>query len=318
MATPSSTTTILLSCHDPTKKIELLCNGCLRPITDMPYYKCADKDNKCYFVLHEWCTRLPAKLQDYTNHKQHTLILQTNASNKFFSVFDCDVCELSCNGFVYTCVQCDYLIDVKCAFLPEKITHEAHPSHLMSRVELKYPFSACRLCRNRKNRQLVFHCDTCSDEWVHAKCAMLLPREIKHKYDKHLMSISYNPIENHKSEYFCEVCEEEFDPELCFYHCYQCAQSIHTHCAPLILQSERAATYSQFSSSGVYKFVNIKFGGTHSIKDHHHSLLFSQGIQSDGICSKCHTILHNTMIFKCQQCSAYAIHLDCCKDLSDI
>nr|XP_043637620.1 uncharacterized protein LOC122608589 [Erigeron canadensis] len=331
----SSSTTILLSClHDPMKKIELLCNGCLRPITNMPFYKCADKcDN---FVLHEWCTRLPDKLENQWDHPApHTLFLQPSASNKFFSVFVCAICQLPCNGFVYTCVQCDYHIDVKCAFLSEKITHDAHPGHLMSRVKRVYDNAVCHVCRITYNYdQSEFHCDTCSDVWVHTSCAMLLPGEIRHKYDKHPMRICYTPVENHKSQYFCEICEEEFDPEVSFYHCYQCAQSIHTHCAPLILQSERAQclygwsgvyeiTHNEFYTRpnlGVFLFVNIKFGGILQtkmvFKDHpHHPLIFDQGIHSDGTCNKCGEILQNKMIFKCQQCT-YAIDLDCCENLT--
>lgn len=47
------------SCHNPMKRTELLCNRCLRPITTMPFYKCAYEDESCNFVIHEWCTRLP-------------------------------------------------------------------------------------------------------------------------------------------------------------------------------------------------------------------------------------------------------------------
>ncbi|KAJ9548437.1 hypothetical protein OSB04_020980 [Centaurea solstitialis] len=125
--------------HNPMKKIELLCNGCLRPITHMPFYKCTTTPNQeeCCddFVLHEWCTRLPNQVLDHPAHPQHPLLLLSNASqhHKVLGVFFwCGVCRLRCNGFVYSCVECDYHIDVNCAFMPDKILHDAHPNHLIN------------------------------------------------------------------------------------------------------------------------------------------------------------------------------------------
>ncbi|XP_071739015.1 uncharacterized protein [Rutidosis leptorrhynchoides] len=133
LVTTSSTSNLIL-CHNPMKKLQLLCNGCLRPITSMPFYKCANyEDQNCTFVLHEWCTQLPDKLQEYPGHPEHTLTLYSNAPSKFLSVFICGVCNLPCNGFVYSCVQCDYHIDVNCGFIPEQVEHEAHPNHILVR-----------------------------------------------------------------------------------------------------------------------------------------------------------------------------------------
>jgi CRISPR/Cas system endoribonuclease Cas6 (RAMP superfamily) len=44
---------------------------------------------------------------------------------------------------------------------------------------------------------------------------------LKHKYDKHPLSLSYLPIENHKNEYFCEICKEVLNPHESFYHCHK-------------------------------------------------------------------------------------------------
>ncbi|XP_076904856.1 uncharacterized protein LOC143560439 [Bidens hawaiensis] len=63
-----------VSLHHPMKRVELLCDACVRPITDVPFYKCSEDD--CGFVLHEWCTRLPSKIQDHYGHPDHTLVLQ--------------------------------------------------------------------------------------------------------------------------------------------------------------------------------------------------------------------------------------------------
>ena len=96
---PTSSNKKIVYCHNPMKKIELLCNGCLRPITSVPFFKCSSEDENCNFVLHEWCTRIPYELPNYLDHPQHKLIMHRSVPDKFFSVFNCDVCRLSCNGF---------------------------------------------------------------------------------------------------------------------------------------------------------------------------------------------------------------------------
>nr|GFB26268.1 zinc finger, PHD-type [Tanacetum cinerariifolium] len=39
-----------VSLHDPMKRSELLCDGCVQPVTALPFYKCSQS---CDFVLHE-------------------------------------------------------------------------------------------------------------------------------------------------------------------------------------------------------------------------------------------------------------------------
>ncbi|KAJ0806374.1 putative chromatin regulator PHD family [Helianthus annuus] len=224
-----------IMCHNPMKKIELLCDGCVRPITEMPFYKCrAKEDESCNFALHEWCTRLPTKVDNHPGHPRHPLLLMTNLPN-MFNIFHCGVCLLDCNGFAYGCVECRFYVDVTCGFMPEKITHESHPNHLLSITEDR-PSGYCLMCRVSifSDHVLSFSCSFC-DVHIHPWCALLLPKTIRHPYDKHPMHISYLPIENHKSEYFCEICEEELNPHKCFYHCDECSQSVHSECAPLIL-----------------------------------------------------------------------------------
>ncbi|KAD2806203.1 hypothetical protein E3N88_39580 [Mikania micrantha] len=128
--------------------------------------------------------------------------------------------------------------------------------------------------------------------------------------DKHPMKLSYFPIENHKSDYFCEICEKELNPQLAFYHCYECMQSIHTVCAPSILCYEtHMGDSSGFTT--IYEFANVKFGSTYNNTSiHPHPLSFVQGIATNGRCTKCHERLQYKMIFKCLDCE-FAICYDC-------
>ncbi|MFS7956159.1 hypothetical protein Hanom_Chr07g00651311 [Helianthus anomalus] len=75
----------------------------------------------------------------------------------------------------------------------------------------------------RERYKLGLCCNIC-DVYLHPECALLLPKTIRHPYDKHPMHLSYFPIENHKIEYFCEICELELNPHSCFYHKWQTRQ----------------------------------------------------------------------------------------------
>ncbi|KAJ0643214.1 putative chromatin regulator PHD family [Helianthus annuus] len=315
---PASSRTKTISYHDPMKRIQLLCDGCVRPITSGPIYVC-DNEGQCNFVLHEWCSRQPAKLIDHPAHHQHTLILHSKAPRKFFGVFCCDLCRLLCNGFAYCCMDCDnFIIDVECAFLPKEITHTFHPNHLLSRVyHEEFRGDKCRMCGHFLQR-ISFDCHTCNDFHLDANCALLIPEKTTNKCDKHPMSLSYFPIENHKSDYICEVCENELNPEYPFYHCHECMQSMHTACAPSILQYETYTTGWLFyvDTNAIHKFVNVKFGGRYeNSKVHPHPLSFVQGIQDDGHCVRCGSSLQFQMIFKCLTCE-FAVDHYCCKVLS--
>ncbi|XP_076923676.1 uncharacterized protein LOC143585884 [Bidens hawaiensis] len=293
-----------VSLHDPMKKVELFCDGCVKPITNVPFYKCSQRH--CDSVLHEWCTRLPNKIQDHHDHPKHTLVLMPKIPGKLLGLFDCDICGLSCNGFAYGCTQCEYYVDISCGFIPDVITHAAHPNHLLRRIKDSSLQMVCKACW-WPVEGVGFHCPTC-DFYLHSLCALLLPRTIRHKYDKHPLNLRYHPAENHSGEYFCDICEVEFDPNEWFYHCSTCASSMHSACAPLKLQCEQY-TYSKWNEP-IFRYINVKFGGTVEIEDHPYPLTFVQGINADGRCSDCYRQLQYDMIFKCSQCK-FAIHYDC-------
>ncbi|PWA91819.1 DC1, C1-like, Zinc finger, RING/FYVE/PHD-type [Artemisia annua] len=304
-----------LSCHNPMKKVELICNGCVRPIMNSPFYTCADEDeHHCNFALHEWCTRMPSEIKDHPGHPQHTLVFMPKVPYKPFGVFECNVCRFDCNGFVYCCVECKYNVDVCCAFIPHKITHKAHPNHLLSRVTKRVHNYMCRLCSySIISDAFSFSCQDCGFH-IHPGCALLVSETIRHKYDKHPYKLSYLPIENHKGDYFCDICEEQFWPESagCFYHCEKCVHSMHPSCSMPVFRHKNPipSDYIYFGFDVVHRYVNIKFGGRHNIDTHPHPLSFVQGLKSDGRCTTCGSGLDFQMILKCLQCE-FAIHYDC-------
>ncbi|KAD4586109.1 hypothetical protein R6Q59_035526 [Mikania micrantha] len=307
MITSSSS---FVSLHDPMKRIKLLCTACSRPITKTPFFKCGRSD-ECEFVLHDWCSRLPEELTNYVAHPQHTLKLYKPKNSRI--AFVCDICNLPSNRFSYRCKPCKYYIDVNCAFIPEEITHGAHSNHLLTRIDAsssrRLSEIECHACCVPIDKdEIYFRCSAC-DFHLDCKCALILPKTIRHKLDKHSLTLSYSPIEDHKSRYFCEVCEEELDPGKWFYHCVVCAQSIHSACAPLILQSEQDV--NSLDVEGVYKLINIKFGVVAETDIHYHPVLFAPGTSNDSFCQACGDRLQSSLIWKCLHCKFARHWLDC-------
>ncbi|KAJ0491754.1 putative chromatin regulator PHD family [Helianthus annuus] len=212
------------------------CRACRTPIIAMPFYECT----KCRFRLHEWCTRVPTELKghpscryDERSYLQHTIIFMPEVHER---PAPCSVCYYSCYRFAYRCVTCDCYIHVWCALAPTFITHKSHPYHLFHRLHDKWLNKGyCRVCLSdfTDPRETSYTCMLC-DFHLHMECALLLPETTRHRYDKHPMTLCYSPVEDHIGDYFCEVCEEEINPNGAFYHCHECLQSMHTACAPLV------------------------------------------------------------------------------------
>ncbi|PWA81672.1 protein kinase C-like, phorbol ester/diacylglycerol-binding domain, DC1 [Artemisia annua] len=316
--TPTSSRITTSSSHDSMKMVEVVCNACIRPITNMPFYKCTASDEGCNFVLHVWCTRLPTEVKMTARSRLKLLPPGPFAiSGMGLGLFRCRCCQLTCNGFVYSdndkYSNSRYEIDVYCGVTPEHITHKSHPNHLLRKLK---PSSKmyCRLCLSDAKTQSSFYgCGICNF-YLHAKCALLWPDTIRHKYDKHPMTLRYFPVENYNGDYFCEVCEEEFNPNAAFYHCDQCVQSIHRPCVEFIFQE--ATTWTPFLlDRGVDKFQNVKFGGIFTFKGHPHPLSLFRGTESDGDCTLCGDHLQNYyFILKCLQCK-FAIDKKCCRKI---
>ncbi|KAH7857155.1 hypothetical protein Vadar_009667 [Vaccinium darrowii] len=198
----------------------IACNGCAQPVS-APFYHCS----KCNFILHDCCAEIPVKLE-HLIHPDHPLLLNRWPS-KCSGLLICQVCYRSCNGVSYGCVECDFFLHLDCAsllFLIRKSAcskHEAHPHAL----KWKYDFVFCSAC-NQSFEGHGLACYICNFG-LHHRCA-LLPQTLPNKYDRrHLFSLLYFGKDE---EYYCEICEEEIDPNCWFYDCGDCRRSLHTNC----------------------------------------------------------------------------------------
>ncbi|KAD4586395.1 hypothetical protein E3N88_23996 [Mikania micrantha] len=219
-----------VSLHDPVNRVQLLCDGCVRPITDIPFYKCSQ--HSCDFVLHEWCTRLPSEIHDHHDHPEHTLVLLQKAPTNFFGVFWCEICRLPSNGFAYGCKQCEYLVDVNCGFLPDAITHEAHPNHLLQRFKTSADDLRTGTCASSMHTAcapLKLQCEQSTSsftnrpifEYYHVKFG----RRYKIRDHQHNVTL----VQGINADGHCVECQQQLQYYMIF-KCFGCKYAIHTEC----------------------------------------------------------------------------------------
>ncbi|KAJ0889213.1 putative chromatin regulator PHD family [Helianthus annuus] len=264
------------------------------------FYQCTTCFN---FLVNSDCLSLPIKLSLHTQQFSHRHLL-TLSYSLLDQLYDCEcrICgvKLEDEHLIYKCSKCMYYVHPDCATQIKPFMFVLLPVDSGSSSHSKMECRACRV--SIAESESYFRCTSC-DFYLDCRCALHLPKTIRHKYDKHPLQLSYSPVEDHKSRYFCEVCEEELDPGKWFYHCAECAQSIHSACAPLMLQSEQGAN-SLYDSEGVYKYINIKFGAIDEFpRLHRHPLSLAPGTENDGLCQECGSKLQSHIILKCLPCN---------------
>ncbi|KAL4636754.1 hypothetical protein ACB092_03G031600 [Castanea dentata] len=185
------------------------CDGCVRAISP-PFYSCA----KCSFFFHKSCANLPMKKRNPLH--RHPLTLQMRMTW-------CKACYQWCNGFFYSCESCNFDLDVQCSLVPEILTHEGHNHQLiLSSTSFQ---QSCSSCGDRRNQ--VFRCTSCEFA-IDFKCATL-PQTTRYKQHEHPFTLSY-AAEDDSGEYYCDICEEERNPNHWFYYCVDCTYPAHPKC----------------------------------------------------------------------------------------
>ncbi|KAF7148771.1 hypothetical protein RHSIM_Rhsim03G0009700 [Rhododendron simsii] len=203
----------VLSLSNAARNVQKCC-GCAQRIS-APFYCCLE----CEFYLHVLCAELPEELRQHPTHLQHTLFLTKN-----IWAAKCNCCSLFGSTIFYKCEERDFFLDCKCASLPRVIKHDDHKHTLALRPT---PFSGtCISCS--ASLRISFECWTCKF-YLCVRCA-ILPRTVRHRYDKHPFTLTYSPRPNRTDDDFCEICEEGMDSNRWFYHCGECDQYLHKDC----------------------------------------------------------------------------------------
>nr|GEW43507.1 hypothetical protein CTI12_AA411730 [Tanacetum cinerariifolium] len=142
---------------------------------------------------------------------------------------------------------------------------------ILAKEDLRKQYAECKdISPQRRDQYLEvaieidnshsFSCESCDFE-MHIECALLLPKTVRHRYDKkHAFNLSYFPVENHAPECFCDICESSLIPtNRFFYHCNDCDQSMRLACAPMMFHWETPfrgdLTKGDVNNGDIWKYI---------------------------------------------------------------
>ncbi|GLT60037.1 hypothetical protein SLA2020_328250 [Shorea laevis] len=253
------------------------CNGCMLSISNLFYY-C----DKCDFFLHKSCAELPMKIRYWRT--RHPLTLRS------YTIFKCDGCLFYSSGFAYYCNECDDDLCLRCYAIPEVLTlrgHE-HPFFFNHKCEGK-----CNACGSER-RYPGFRCK--DHDFILCYRCVTLPHTAQHKYDGHPLMLLYRDG-NHPDQCYCDICEEERDPNHWYYYCTICDFSAHPLCV-----------------LGKYPFV--KLGSTYRNDAHPHPLTFVQKRYYYPTCNNCGEYCYNLALECTESKCKFTVHLDCISIIS--
>ncbi|XVF83499.1 hypothetical protein PTKIN_Ptkin16aG0493300 [Pterospermum kingtungense] len=252
------------------------CDGCVLSIFTC-YYGCSE----CGFFLHKSCAELPRKMHLWfdLHPKLHPLTVDR--------IFRCCICEYESNGFAYTCYACDSDFCLRCALVSDNPICEGHEHRLPY-----YKYEAlCNACG--RSLDWPFRCKGCNFA-LDSKC-LTLPLTARHnKSDEHPYKLTYHDNKNYPESNYCDICEEERNPNHWFYHCAICDNSAHPECA-------------------LGKYAFFKLGSIYTKGDHPHPLTFVHMVHHYPECHRCgYRCLDLALECKTTGCS-YIVHWECIK-----
>ncbi|WRX12525.1 DC1 - like 10, partial [Theobroma cacao] len=111
------------------------CEAC-RLVHSGPCYSCTTFSTAhTEYYLHENSAKLPYEIQ-HPFHSSHPLILRTYHYRRGLII--CDECRDVCRSLFYSCDECDFKLDVKCATLTTHKTDVLQPKKMESVAELNH------------------------------------------------------------------------------------------------------------------------------------------------------------------------------------
>ncbi|CAN4118529.1 unnamed protein product [Withania somnifera] len=284
---------------------ELVCDGCIEPIVDEYYYSC----QQCSYFLHDTCSQLPSglELSKHPSHDDQDHQLHINHPKYFFSVAKCSQCQSETNGWSFVCrhQSHQFLLDLKCTFIPTDIVHKAH-KHPLTRNSDTENDSDCNACGKSLSGSASYGCSDCHF-YLGIECA-LLPPKIIHKWDEHPLLLMYPPFPLNPDDFLCEICEEYIHPKHWVYHCKECDLSFHPYCISRLSENR-----------------NIKFGGSIEIAEHNLKLVERGKYKSQcGVCKNRPLDKENALqctkcdLHICRKCALYNLDNKKMKDVTTI
>ncbi|XVE62712.1 hypothetical protein DITRI_Ditri06bG0141700 [Diplodiscus trichospermus] len=259
--------------------------------------------------FHESCLiNMPTKISQHHFHPSHPLLLYPAY---YYSVPRCN----ACNGRLvhestYGCEDCKLYLHVYCSTLQPSLKSELH-DHGLTYFRIKgYDGDLqCKICNKEicddgSNEGVFYACVQCHF-YLHLRCS--IPFKTKHEYHRHELTFTNSVVEDYSIEYYCDICEEERNPQHHVYYCNKCSFVAHIECA---LKN---------------KFVDVKLDGTKLMEqkeingnnleidrfDHKHSLTFYEVIEQNEsmLCEAC-CLKISGQVYACKRCKYY-LHKTC-------
>ncbi|KAL9309789.1 putative chromatin regulator PHD family [Arabidopsis thaliana] len=259
------------------------CEACTLPVMiSQRYYGCME----CDFVLDEACASLPRKI--YNPLHKHPLTLHVFPTVDTYTdpnmpitkvIFICVGCNRYGCGFHYRCHEkgCEeFLLDVKCASLPDPVIHGCHPHDLFFNLTE----GGCMGCSSDYCSTYYLDCIECNHSFLGIKCATL-PTEAHYRYDRHPLTLCYGEEDTTTGQYWCEICESKLDPRKWFYTCDSCMITLHVTC---------------LRGKDIYMKPNFTFVSNFS-PDDQFEIARNDG-NSRQLCSNCNLRCAQTLVFK--------------------
>ncbi|KAL1551748.1 hypothetical protein AAHA92_19548 [Salvia divinorum] len=294
------------------KRWELICDGCITPISSSSskyyYMKCRE----CKYNLHMACFHLPPHLSSLPLlHRDchHHLLLISSDKLKPWEYERCSACRYYMNGLFYACGECGFKADIKCACLPDTIHHAAHPQHLLNYVTdsslWREKYSLRLMCAAGCGYNAYYwDCYRCSsnscDFIVHIQCMMVPASVTSSRWDEHhTLPLTYDATLNRPGDFYCDQCEKQMNPKSWMYHCRRCDLSFHPECF--------------LTTSGIHR--NIKMGQEYVNAEAHPHTLTYQLLTTKRRCDVCSQDRHEDEGFHCASCNFFICLNSCGREM---
>jgi hypothetical protein len=312
------------------------CSLCGKYCLDQKTYGCLP----CGFFLHPSCFKLPQEIVHPFHPDHGPLTLKPiNDPLTLKHFMDDDVkCNACCNYiygdeysefFAYFCEECDFNLDVECAFIrpaaikegeeEEEVVvvgthHFTHPEHPLLLWE-NIPASriGCRVCNYYCSDQKTYGCLSCGF-FLHPSC-FKLPQEIVHPFHPYHGPLTLKPINDPLTpKHFmdddvkCNACRNDIYGDECFgcvaYFCEECDFNLDVECAFI-----RPAV----TEEGEEEAEAVVVGTHHFSRHHEHPLVTLENMPADSIrCLMCRKYCSDPKTYGCLPCGFF-LHPSCFK-----
>ncbi|KAL7168874.1 hypothetical protein ACSBR2_033993 [Camellia fascicularis] len=216
-----------LELNDKIEEYEVKCCVCKQGISDWHHYGCS------------MCSKTRIH-ESPPLHPHHSSLFASSGS---FYLDSCDVCGKSCGeAFKYSCIDCPFMLDVKCALLTATATKKIHfqkqkqkqkPNHsdplILCDMVKSFDYKCC-CCGLSIDGDCVYVCLQCKGLF-HNSCAEL-PLEIKHPFHSwHPLVLSQSQPRSLDNLSSCSVCRQRL--HRLNYLCSKCKFAVDVNCARL-------------------------------------------------------------------------------------